>query len=131
LRRHPRRDCSAGCHFRLSRHGGRGWWYEAAASLALLHGNVWIELSGLPPGKLPDYYARFNLGRLAGKFIFGTDWPGVPGIARNARTWPDWACRPRHSPGCWAATRSGSTAGWPADVPAPEAGDNGVARTVR
>ena len=45
-------------------HGGRGWWYEAAASLALLHENVWIELSGLPPRKLPDYYARFNLGRL-------------------------------------------------------------------
>jgi uncharacterized protein len=66
-------------------HGGRGWWYEAAATLALLHGNVWIELSGLPPAKLPDYYVRFNLGRLAGKFIFGTDWPGVPGIARNAR----------------------------------------------
>jgi predicted TIM-barrel fold metal-dependent hydrolase len=66
-------------------HGGRGWWYEAAASLALLHDNVWIELSGLPPGRLPDYYARFSLARLAGKFIFGTDWPGVPGIARNAR----------------------------------------------
>jgi uncharacterized protein len=66
-------------------HGGRGWWYEAAASLALLHENVWIELSGLPPRKLPDYYARFNLGRLGGKFIFGTDWPGVPGIASNAR----------------------------------------------
>jgi predicted TIM-barrel fold metal-dependent hydrolase len=66
-------------------HGGRGWWYEAAASLALLHENVWIELSGLPPGRLPDYYARFNLARLARKFIFGTDWPGVPGIARNAR----------------------------------------------
>jgi predicted TIM-barrel fold metal-dependent hydrolase len=66
-------------------HGGRGWWYEAAASLALLHGNVWIELSGLPPGRLPEYYARFSLGRLAAKFIFGTDWPGVPGIERNAR----------------------------------------------
>src|SRR6266700_2923928 len=26
-------------------HGGRGWWYEAAATLALLHDNVWIELS--------------------------------------------------------------------------------------
>ena len=66
-------------------HGGRGWWYEAAASLALLHENVWIELSGLPPGKISEYYRRFNLGRLARKFIFGTDWPGVPGIARNAR----------------------------------------------
>jgi uncharacterized protein len=66
-------------------HGGRGWWYDAAASLALLHENVWIELSGLPPYRLPHYYARFDLARLARKFIFGTDWPGVPGIARNAR----------------------------------------------
>ena len=66
-------------------HGGRGWWYDAAASLALLHQNVWIELSGLPPHLLPHYYARFDLRRLARKFIFGTDWPGVPGIARNAR----------------------------------------------
>jgi uncharacterized protein len=66
-------------------HGGRGWWYDAAASLALLHENVWIELSGLPPNRLPVYYARFDLRRLAAKFIFGTDWPGVPGIARNAR----------------------------------------------
>ncbi len=66
-------------------HGGRGLWYDAAASLALLHENVWIELSGLPPHRLPGYYARFDLRRLARKFIFGTDWPGVPGIARNAR----------------------------------------------
>ena len=66
-------------------HGGRGWWYDAAASLALLHENVRIELSGLPPQRLPHYYARFGLRRLARKFIFGTDWPGVPGIARNAR----------------------------------------------
>ena len=65
--------------------GGRGWWYDAAASLALLHENVWIELSGLPPQRLPHYYARFGLRRPARKFIFGTDWPGVPGIARNAR----------------------------------------------
>jgi predicted TIM-barrel fold metal-dependent hydrolase len=66
-------------------HGGRGWWYDAAASMALLHENVWIELSGLPPHRLPSYYARFDLRRLARKFIFATDWPGVPGIARNAR----------------------------------------------
>jgi predicted TIM-barrel fold metal-dependent hydrolase len=70
-------------------HGGRGWWYDAAASLALLHDNVWIELSGLPPHRLPSYYTRFDLRRLARKFIFGTDWPGVPGIARNARALAD------------------------------------------
>jgi uncharacterized protein len=66
-------------------HGGRGWWYDAAAFLALSFSNVWIELSGLPPRRLPDYYARHNFARLCRRFIFGTDWPGVPGIARNAR----------------------------------------------
>ncbi len=66
-------------------HGGRGWWYDGAAFLALSHENVWIELSGLPPKRLPAYYARHDLNRLARRFIFGTDWPGVPGIAANAR----------------------------------------------
>jgi uncharacterized protein len=66
-------------------HGGRGWWYDAAAFLALSHDRVWIELSGLPPRRLPEYYARQNWGRLTRRMIFGTDWPGVPGIARNAR----------------------------------------------
>jgi predicted TIM-barrel fold metal-dependent hydrolase len=65
-------------------HGGRGWWYDTAAFLALAKANVWLDLSGLPPHKLPDYYARFDLVRLAEKWIFGTDWPGVPGIRRNA-----------------------------------------------
>ena len=66
-------------------HGGRGWWYDAAAFLALSHERVWIELSGLPPSRLRDYYARQSWPRLTRKMIFGTDWPGVPGIARNAR----------------------------------------------
>jgi len=66
-------------------HGGRGWWYDAAAFLAMSRPNVWIELSGLPPKRLPEYYARFDLGRLARKWIYGTDWPGVPGQAANAR----------------------------------------------
>jgi uncharacterized protein len=66
-------------------HGGRGWWYDAAAVLAQSHDTVWLELSGLPPKRLPDYYTRFDLPRLARKWIFGTDWPGVPGQAVNAR----------------------------------------------
>jgi len=66
-------------------HGGRGWWYDAAAFLALAHERVWIELSGLPPSRLRDYYARQSWSRLTQKMIFATDWPGVPGIARNAR----------------------------------------------
>lgn len=66
-------------------HGGRGWWYDTAAFMALSNENVWIELSGLPPKRLPEYYHRYDLGRLAQKWIFATDWPGVPGIAANAR----------------------------------------------
>jgi uncharacterized protein len=66
-------------------HGGRGWWYDAAAFMALSNGRVWIELSGLPPSRLREYYARHNWARLTRRMIFGTDWPGVPGIARNAR----------------------------------------------
>ncbi len=66
-------------------HGGRGWWYDAAAFLALSRETVWIELSGLPPRRLPEYYARHDFARLSRRFIFGTDWPGVPGIATNAR----------------------------------------------
>jgi uncharacterized protein len=66
-------------------HGGRGWWYDAAAFMALSNERVWIELSGLPPSRLRDYYARHNWKRLTKRMIFGTDWPGVPGIAKNAR----------------------------------------------
>ncbi|MFI6738510.1 amidohydrolase family protein [Nonomuraea sp. NPDC050451] len=66
-------------------HGGRGWWYDAAAFLALSNDTVWLELSGLPPKRLPEYYAKYDLTRLGRKWIFGTDWPGVPGTAANAR----------------------------------------------
>jgi hypothetical protein len=38
-----------------------------------------------PPKRLPDYYAGFDLAALARKWIFGTDWPGVPGVAHNVR----------------------------------------------
>lgn len=66
-------------------HGGRGWWYDQAAFLALMKPTVWLEVSGLPPQRLPDYYGA-SLRRLADKMIFGTDWPGVPSVAQNART---------------------------------------------
>jgi len=66
-------------------HGGRGPWYGDAARMALARGNVWLDLAGLPPKRLPDYYAAFDLPELARKWIFGTDWPGVPSVARNVR----------------------------------------------
>jgi uncharacterized protein len=66
-------------------HGGRGWWYQQAAFLALMKPNVWLEVSGLPPQRLPGYYGS-ALRRLADKMIFGTDWPGVPSVRHNVRT---------------------------------------------
>ena len=65
-------------------HGGRGWWYDQAAFLALMRPNVWLEVSGLPPSRLPGYYGS-SLARLAARMVFGTDWPGIPGVQRNAR----------------------------------------------
>lgn len=64
-------------------HGGRGWWYDVAAFMAQTKRNVWLDLAGLPPKKLPEYYQRFDFARIAKKMIFGTDWPGVPGARRN------------------------------------------------
>ena len=70
-------------HLFLLSHGGRGWSYDTAAMLALTYDNVWIDIAGLPPRRLPDYYARFDLGRLARRFVFGGDWPGLPSISGN------------------------------------------------
>ncbi|MGH3441211.1 MAG: amidohydrolase family protein [Nitriliruptorales bacterium] len=67
----------------LLAHGGRGWWYDAAAFLSQAHANVWIELSGLPPQRLSEYYQRFDLDRLATKMVWGSDWPAVPSERGN------------------------------------------------
>jgi len=56
-------------------HGGRGVWYDEALLMARLHENVYIEVSGLPPHKLLNYFP--DLERFAHKFIFGSDWPSV------------------------------------------------------
>jgi len=56
--------------------------YDAAGTS---NDRVWIELSGSPPSRLREYYSKHSWNRLTRRMIFGTDWPGVPGIARNAR----------------------------------------------
>jgi predicted TIM-barrel fold metal-dependent hydrolase len=58
-------------------HGGRPIWMETATFLARRFPNVWLEVSGIPPTRLLDYFPR--LGMLADKVLFGTDWPG-PGV---------------------------------------------------
>lgn len=57
-------------------HGGRGFWYDACAFLARHFDNVYIDVTGLPPGRLPRHYPR--LDQLAHKMVFGSDWPAMP-----------------------------------------------------
>ncbi|MBC7263264.1 MAG: amidohydrolase [Chloroflexi bacterium] len=62
----------------LQVHGGRGVWYDHAMLMARLHPHVYIEISGLPPKRLLTYFP--DLERFADKFIFGSDWPGLPSL---------------------------------------------------
>jgi predicted TIM-barrel fold metal-dependent hydrolase len=62
-------------------HSGRGFWYDRAFFLARLHENVYMEVAGLPPQRLLEYFPEFE--RNADKIIFGSDWPGMPYIKRN------------------------------------------------
>ncbi|MCB8817112.1 amidohydrolase family protein [Desulfosporosinus shakirovi] len=62
-------------------HSGRGFWYEKAFFLSKLHSNLYMELAGLPPGKLLTYFPE--LARNTDKVIFGSDWPGMRGIKSN------------------------------------------------
>jgi len=65
-------------------HSGRGFWYDRAYFLAKLHANMYMEIAGLPPQKLLDYFPE--LERVADKVIFGSDWPGMPHIGRNIKS---------------------------------------------
>ena len=69
----------------LLAHGGRPLWMNEAFFLVRRHPNVYLELSGIPPQRLMEYFPR--LEEVADKSIFGTDWPGpgVPEIAGNIR----------------------------------------------
>jgi uncharacterized protein len=64
-------------------HGGRPLWMPTAIFLTRRFENVWLEVSSVPPARLLDYFP--NLGKLADKVLFGTDWPGpaVPEIRPN------------------------------------------------
>ncbi len=68
----------------LLAHGGRPLWMEAAFFLVRRHPNVYLELSGIPPARLLEYFPR--LEEIAGKTIWGTDWPspGVKSMKMNA-----------------------------------------------
>ncbi len=49
--------------------------YSPSPTAAGAGGTTWLR----------TYYAKHNWARLTRRMIFATDWPGIPGIAANAR----------------------------------------------
>jgi len=64
-------------------HGGRPLWMDEAFFLVRRHKNMYMDVSGIPPQKLLEYFPR--LEEIADKALFGTDWPGpgVPDVRGN------------------------------------------------
>jgi predicted TIM-barrel fold metal-dependent hydrolase len=63
-------------------HGGRPLWMSTAFFLLRRHPNVYLDISGIPPQNLLEYFPR--LEEIAQKTMFGSDWPG-PGV-KSIRT---------------------------------------------
>lgn len=66
-------------------HGGRPLWTAEAMFLARRFERVFLEVSSVPPARLPEYFP--GLERIGPKVLFGTDWPGpgVKDIGENLR----------------------------------------------
>lgn len=65
----------------LMAHSGRGIWYDRAFFLSRLHPNLYLEISGLPPKKLLNYFP--DMENNIDKFVYGSDWPAVKTISHN------------------------------------------------
>ncbi|NIM58573.1 MAG: amidohydrolase family protein [Candidatus Aminicenantes bacterium] len=65
----------------LMAHSGRGLWYEKAFFLSRLHPNIYLEISGLPPKNLLNYFPEME--KDIEKFVYGSDWPGIKTINSN------------------------------------------------
>lgn len=64
-------------------HGGRPLWMQTAVFLIRRHENVYMDISGIPPRRLLEYFPR--LEEFSSKTMFGSDWAGpmIPGIREN------------------------------------------------
>ena len=58
-------------------HGGRPLYMAEAFFILRRHPNVWLDVSGIPPKTLLEYFPR--LAELERKVLWGTDWPS-PGV---------------------------------------------------
>jgi len=58
-------------------HGGRPLYMEEAFFVLRRHKQVWLDVSGIPPARLLEYFPR--LAEVADRVLWGTDWPS-PGV---------------------------------------------------
>jgi predicted TIM-barrel fold metal-dependent hydrolase len=65
----------------IQAHSGRGFWYDRAFFLSVLHQNVYMDITGLPPKNLLKYFP--DLEKNQDRILFGSDWPGVKSIKDN------------------------------------------------
>ena len=67
----------------LMAHGGRPLWMDEAFFILRRHRNVYLELSGIPPRRLLEYFPRVE--EIADRVLWGTDWPspGIKGMQDN------------------------------------------------
>lgn len=64
-------------------HGGRPLFMKEAFFILRRHGQVRLDVSGIPPGKLLEYFPR--LAEVGDRVLWGTDWPspGVKDLRQN------------------------------------------------
>jgi hypothetical protein len=64
-------------------HGGRPLYMEEAFFILRRHRGVSLDVSGIPPAKLLEYFPR--LAEIADRVLWGTDWPspGVKDLRQN------------------------------------------------
>jgi predicted TIM-barrel fold metal-dependent hydrolase len=65
----------------LLAHSGRSLWYEKASLLSRLHPELYLEISGLSPKNLLNYFP--DMEKSIDKFVYGSDWPGIKTINFN------------------------------------------------
>ena len=59
-------------------HGGRPLYMAEAFFILRRHKHVWLDLSGIPPKNLLEYFPRID--EISAQLLWGTDWPS-PGVA--------------------------------------------------
>jgi len=74
-------------------HGGGRDHFGTAYGLAKRHANVYLEVSGIPPHRVPHHFFErgFDLNRIPEKLVFGSDYPALPngleGIGKNIESY--------------------------------------------